>query len=420
VSKLEYKKIQVRGENSELHLDGLRLSQWTGPEQISKYIYSKSGLLDRWAFFNSALKKALSQPEAKSQTQKFSVHYAMKANSNLEVLKLWKSQGLGVDIVSGGELKQALKAGFTGFEIIFSGVGKSKEEIRMALSANIRQFNVESAPELERLAELAKERGPERGAKASVVLRVNPDVDAKTHPYISTGFRENKFGIGLPELSHCLEVLKTSSSLKLVGLSCHIGSQLRDLSALKEAWQKMRKLYEELQAQGFQLSILDLGGGLGIDYAQEASSDLASIEQYSQLLKSEFGDLKTHFQFEPGRILVARSGVLLTEVQYIKETREKNFVICSSGMNHLMRPALYQAEHRIFQMQLTSGGERASSTLAADVVGPICESSDFLGKNRSFQNLKAGDWIAVADVGAYGASMMSSYNLFPLAEEILA
>ncbi len=412
MSKLEYKKTEFltagasfgSDSQSELHLDGLRLSQWTGPEQISKYIYSRQGLIERSASFQAALKSKLSQ--------KFSLHYAMKANANPEVLKLLRSQGLGVDIVSGGELQQALRLGFSGFEIIFSGVGKTLNEMRLALSANIRQFNVESVSELKRLGELARTMN----LKASVVLRFNPDVDAKTHPYISTGFRENKFGIGETELPQCLETLRSfSNSLKLVGLSCHIGSQIQELSVLAEAWRKMRRLFEDLSAGGFQLSVLDLGGGLGMDYLIEASSDLLLIEQYAEILQMEMQGLKAHLQFEPGRILTARSGVLLTEIQYVKRTREKNFVICSSGMNHLMRPALYQAEHRIFQLHQASGAK-----LVADVVGPVCESSDFLGKQRYFVDLKEGDWLAVADVGAYGASMMSGYNLFPLAEEILA
>ncbi len=403
----------------ELCLDELRLSAWTGPEQFSKYIYSKQGLIERFQFFHSELTASLQQ--------NFSVHYAVKANSNLQILKLWKSLGLGVDIVSGGELEQALKAGFLGSQIIFSGVGKSAAEIRLGLRTQIHQFNVESAPELQRLAQLAEEGG----LKAPVVLRVNPDVDAKTHPYISTGFRENKFGIGFMELPLCLEIVKSSPSLRLLGLSCHIGSQMLDLSALQQAWKKMRQLFCDLQAQGFALSILDLGGGLGLDYAKDSASDLAVIQNYASLLRSEFTDLNAHLQFEPGRILVARSGVLLTEIQYIKSTSEKNFAICTSGMNHLLRPALYQAEHRIFQVEKLLGRDGVGATvetiveteidsgLLYDVVGPVCESSDFLGHGRPFHQLQAGQWLAIADVGAYGASMMSSYNLFQQAEEHL-
>ncbi len=360
------------------------------------YVYSKAGLNERVLAFLSQLK---------ALTQTVGVHYAMKANSHPELLKILKAQALGVDVVSGGELKIALENGFSPEKIIFSGVGKTKAEIEFALKTKIKQLNVESLPELERIGSL--------GIQAAVVFRLNPNVDAKTHPYISTGFKENKFGIDESQIPEFLACLKKYPTLELKGISSHIGSQIADLAVISEAIKKMRKLFDSIQEAGFKLSVFDVGGGVGIDYAKDASSDLERIANYGKILSEDLKGLNAEIQMEPGRILVARSAVLLTQVQYIKKTPHKNFVICDSGMNHLMRPALYQAEHRILQAQKKNGSE-----LLADVVGPVCESSDVMGKNRSFVGLSEGDWLAIADTGAYGASMMSDYNAFPRAEEI--
>ncbi|MEZ0391314.1 MAG: diaminopimelate decarboxylase [Pseudobdellovibrionaceae bacterium] len=399
MSKLEY------NSNQELELDGVRLLSLVKEEQEGTYVYSRKGLMDRLFLFQSAIAKVL--------TQRFTVHYAMKANSHLEVLKLFKSQNCGVDIVSGGELKRALEAGFTGSQIIFSGVAKSKEEIRQCFKAQIRQFNVESPSELKRIAALAAQNPT--GKKIPVVLRFNPDVDAKTHPYIATGFRENKFGMEEALIKDCLQILNVSPELSLIGVSFHIGSQLHDFAAFKEAVQKTKKLYQNLKSQGYPLTTLDVGGGLGIDYSKSAAVDLEFLEGYCQILKEEFANFEGQLQFEPGRYLVARSGVLLTQIQYIKKTSERNFILCNSGMNHLIRPALYEAEHRIMPLQNKSTGE----DLVADVVGPVCESSDFLGKNRHLVGVNEGDWLCIADSGAYGAAMASQYNLFGFPREVV-
>lgn len=396
MSKLEY------NSNQELELDGVRLSSLVKDEQEGTYVYSRKGLVDRLFLFQSSIAKAL--------TQRFSVHYAMKANSNLEILKIYKSQNIGLDIVSGGELKRALEAGFQPNQIIFSGVAKSKEEIRQCLKAQIRQFNVESPSELQRIAELSAGTG----RKVPVVLRFNPDVDAKTHPYIATGFRENKFGMEENLIRQCLEIVSSSPELHLLGLSFHIGSQLHEFGAFREALQKTKRLYEDLRQRGFSLMTLDLGGGLGIDYSGGASTDLQFLDGYCQVLREELSGFEGQIQFEPGRFLIARSGVLLTQVQYIKKTSERNFILCNSGMNHLIRPALYEAEHRILPL-LKKEGE----TLLADIVGPVCESSDFLGRQREVTGVNEGDWLCVADSGAYGAAMSSAYNLFSFPKEIL-
>jgi diaminopimelate decarboxylase len=397
VSKLEY------NSNQELELDGVRLSSLVKDEQEGTYVYSRKGLVDRLFLFQSQI--------AKNLTQRFSVHYAMKANSHPDLLRLLRQQNVGVDLVSGGELKRALEAGFAGSQMIFSGVAKTKEEIRQCLKAQIRQFNVESPSELRRIAEIAVGSGK----KVPVVLRFNPDVDAQTHPYISTGFRENKFGMEVGLLKECLNLVREHpAELQLMGLSFHIGSQLQEFSAFREAVQKIRKLYESLRTQGFPLVTLDLGGGLGIDYAQGAATDTQWLEGYCQVLREELAGCEAQIQFEPGRFLVARSGVLLTQVQYIKKTPEKTFVLCNSGMNHLIRPALYEAEHRILPLK-----QKAGEALTVDVVGPVCESSDFLAKGRTLTGVQEGDWLCVADSGAYGAAMASQYNLFAPPKEIL-
>ncbi len=395
MSKLEY-----NGENS-LELDGVRLSSLVADEQEPTYVYSRKALLERLALFQAVLNRNLHQ--------KLTLHYAVKANAHPEILNLFKSQGLGIDVVSGGELQKALNAGFLPGQIIFSGSGKTKEEIRLGIRNQIKQLNVESLPELVRVAKLAAEMKQ----KISVVLRLNPAVDPKTHPYISTGFRENKFGIEESAIADCLEVIKKSPEINFMGLSSHIGSQLTDFSALQESLQKMRRIFESLQAQGFQLTTFDVGGGVGIDYHKDEGFDVPLIEAYGETLKKELAGLNADIQFEPGRILVARAGVLLTQVQYIKKTEHKNFVICNSGMHHLIRPALYQAYHRIFEIE-----KRDGEVLKADVVGPICESSDFFGRNRQFQGLQEGDWLCIAEAGAYGASMASLYNAFQLPKEI--
>lgn len=398
MSKLEYNSA------GELELDGVRLSSFTKDGDEPAYVYSRKGLVDRLFLFQSHIAKVL--------TQRFSLHYAMKANPHPEVLKLFKGQNIGIDIVSGGELKRAMENGFSASQVIFSGVAKSRDEIQQCLKVGIRQFNIECSSELRRIGELSQ-ASVASGKKVPVVFRINPDVDPKTHPYISTGFRENKFGMDRVQLEEAFAILKQFPHLQLVGVSSHIGSQLMEFSAVREALQIQRRIFEEWKSQGHSLHSFDVGGGLGIDYALDASSDTQWLEAYCQVLKEELAGLEAQIQFEPGRFLVARSGVLLTQVQYIKKTTEKNFLICNSGMHHLIRPALYEAEHRILPLKKTAG-----ETMVVDVVGPVCESSDFLGKDRKFEGVKEGDWLLVADAGAYGAAMASSYNLFPAPREV--
>lgn len=389
-------ELEFFGEN--LHVK-LSAKEWE--QQGPVYYYSKKAIENRLALYLEKLGKALPQG--------FQAHYAVKANSHPELLKLYAKHNIGADVVSGGELKKALDAGIPAAKIIFSGVGKTASEIRLALENQICQINVESPSELKRISKLAQEMAK----KITVVLRVNPHVDAKTHKYISTGFRENKFGIDQDSISECLEVLKDSKNVSLGGLSCHIGSQLLDFSAFKEALQKLKKLHVEITQAGFPLDRLDIGGGLGIVYAEDASADAQVLDKYCEVLKEELKDMKVKIQTEPGRFLIARCGVLITQVQYIKKTPYKNFLIVDSGMNHLIRPALYEAYHRVFPTL-----QRSGESFKADVVGPVCESSDFFAKDRDFTKVEEGDWLALADSGAYGFSMVSLYNSFALPREV--
>ncbi len=375
------------------------------------YLYDLDGILERTKIYRDAFKCNIK------------IHYAMKANSHPILLKAMAQAGIGVDIVSQGELQLAQSNGFSNDKIIFSGVGKSKTELRRAIQDEIRHINVESLEELERIAQLAKELKK----KTSVVIRVNPDVDAKTHPYISTGFRENKFGIDLSQLSQITEVFKkNNSSLEFSGLSLHIGSQIRNIEPFKESIEKILSVYKHLQQEGFALKSLNIGGGLGIRYdnpqkysgEKSSAEDLKLMHQYADCVSQIFNDQKNNFVgevlCEPGRFLTASFGVLLTEIEYVKVTPHKNFLIVNTGMHHLLRPALYQAYHSIEPLVLSA----KSNGVLYDIVGPICESSDILGKDRVLPLQSSGQWLAIRDVGAYGRSMSSQYNSHALPTEI--
>lgn len=337
-----------------------------------------------------------------------SIHYAMKANSNPRILRLLATKGLGVDTVSGGEINRALECGMSPDQIIFSGVGKSESELKLALASNIKQTNVESPSELKRIGRLAKELQ----CKAPVAFRLNPDVNANTHPYITTGFRDNKFGMEfdfLPELERILR--NFPEQLELVGVTLHIGSQLLELSALKEAISKTKSVWNYLIGQGHSLRTFDVGGGLGIAYRDQDAPPL--IQDYAQMIYQELGDIECQILLEPGRWLVGPFGYLVTKVEYIKSTSEKNFAIVDTGMHHLMRPSLYQAFHEIKPIATNKKG----SNRIYDIVGPICESSDTLGKARLLPELEEGEKLVIMNVGAYGYVMASHYNLHELPKE---
>ena len=342
------------------------------------------------------------------------IHYAMKANANKTLLKKLKSLDVGVDVVSWGEAQRALDCGFQPEDIIFSGVAKSKEEIQQAVNCGIKQINVESPQELERIGHLAKEKNK----KINVAFRMNPEVNPITHPYITTGMSESKFGMEpgfLPELVELLK--KYPKYIHLRGLSVHIGSQLLDLGALREGMEKLFPMVEKLYDYGFQIESLDVGGGVGIHYqSMDEQEDFKTIERYGQMITECLKDFKGEILMEPGRVLVARCGILLCQVEYIKKTRHKNFAILNTGMHHLMRPSLYQAEHRILPLEKN---KNSSKEMIYDFVGPICESSDFLAREKPMQTLKQGDFLAICDTGAYGYSMANHYNGHPLPKEIV-
>ena len=343
------------------------------------------------------------------------IHYAMKANSCESVLRALQQLDTGVDVVSGGEIKRAVKVGFAPEKIIFSGVGKSRAELELAISMGIRQINVESPEELDRIIEMsiAMKKHPK------LAFRINPDVDAKTHPYITTGFRENKFGMGeyfVEELRAKMKAAKGAVTLQ--GLTMHIGSQLQDIKPLEDAIQKTRALLEIFQSDGHDMRTIDVGGGLGIPYTEEhqnPSRDLSLLQAYGSMLKKALAGFQGEVLCEPGRILVGSSGVLVGEVQYVKETPHRNFLILNTGIHHLMRPALYQAYHRILPLQQNQNREKKTY----DIVGPICESSDVIGKNRELTKVQAGESLAIADSGAYGFTMASLYNEHALPAQFL-
>jgi diaminopimelate decarboxylase len=366
------------------------------------YVYDLDDISLRYRALESALNQT---PHA--------IHYAMKANANPGILKLLGSLGSGVDTVSGGEIRLALAAGFKPEDIIFSGVGKTVSELELAIDLRIKQINVESPQELERIARIAARKNQ----KADIAFRLNPDVNPQTHPYITTGFRENKFGMDESAFPVLLDTLtKASRHLRLRGLTMHIGSQLLDLSALEEAMSKTANVFRTLKAAGHaDLDRVDIGGGLGIDYS--SSDDRAEFERlnaYGSLIQRAFGGLHCEILLEPGRVLVARAGLLIGEVQYIKEAPAKTFAILNTGMHHLLRPALYGARHRVLPLH-----KRETAPRRYDIVGPICESSDVLARDVDLGELRQGDFVAIADAGAYGFSMASRYNAHELPDELL-
>ncbi|MCB0365660.1 MAG: diaminopimelate decarboxylase [Bdellovibrionaceae bacterium] len=364
------------------------------------YLYCLDDVINRFDRFSQAF------------AQKASIHYAMKANSHPALLRILAKKGAGADVVSGGEIELALAHGFSPSKLVFSGVGKEKWEIELALKCGIRQINVESPAELRRIGQVARAMN----LVAPVAFRLNPDVNPDTHPYIRTGFRENKFGMDVSFLFELDRILKEfSGSLSLVGVTLHIGSQIRDMVPLVEAVKKSIPLFESLKSQGHQMRTFDIGGGVGIDYhSADTSQELAGLGDYARQMVELLTPLDCEILCEPGRILVARAGVLLTEVQYVKETPYKRFAIVNSGMHHLMRPALYEAYHRI--LPIDESADRELKTY--DVVGPICESSDVIGHERTLPDLQEGDWLAIMDAGAYGAVMASGYNAHPAPDEV--
>ncbi|MDD3473411.1 MAG: diaminopimelate decarboxylase, partial [Syntrophaceae bacterium] len=330
---------------------------------------------------------------------------------NIGILNIFSKLGSGVDIVSGGELYRAIKAGIDPRKIVYSGVGKTESEIDEALEADILMFNVESEDELEAI----NQRAFSRNRKARIALRVNPDVDPKTHPYISTGLRTNKFGIDISRSLELYKLARTMKGIEPIGIDCHIGSQLTELAPFKETVSILKELLKTLRQEGINIKYLDVGGGLGIPYDQETPPPPSA---YGSTILEALRDMDVKIILEPGRVMVGNAGILLTKVLYKKRTAEKNFVIVDAAMNDLVRPSLYKAYHAIIPVNKKSENLK-SEVLLADIVGPICESGDFLARSREINTPENGDYLAVMSAGAYGFSMSSNYNSRPRACEAL-
>ncbi|MES9955839.1 MAG: diaminopimelate decarboxylase [Sedimenticola sp.] len=385
---------QYRGDR--LHAEEVPLEQIAETYGTPCYVYSRATLERHWRAFDNAF-----------QEHPHLVCYAVKANSNLAVLNLLARLGSGFDIVSVGELERVLAAGGDPGKVVFSGVGKRADEMRRALEVGIRCFNVESAAELERLDRVAGEMG----VRAPVAIRVNPDVDAQTHPYISTGLKENKFGV---DINQALEVYRRAAelpNLEISGVDCHIGSQLTQVAPFLDALDRLMALVEQLSAEGIAIDHLDLGGGLGIRYTDEQPPEPA---EYAGAIAERLGDVSYEIFIEPGRAIAGNAGVLLTRVEYLKHTEEKDFALIDAAMNDLLRPTLYQAHQEIIPLVRREDGRAG----VYDLVGPICETGDFLGKEREL-SLSEGELLAVRSSGAYGFTMSSNYNTRPRAPEVM-
>jgi len=385
---LEYK-------DGELHLEGVSLKNLAKEYGTPLYVYSASYIRDRVRAYRRAFPKAL-------------ICYAVKANFNPSIITLAKEEGAGADVVSGGELYLALKAGVDPSKIVYAGVGKTVQEIEFAVKQDILMFNVESSMELDVLNDV----GQSLGKKVRIAIRVNPDVDPKTHPYISTGMKKSKFGIDIKQAKKEYEYARKLKNLEIVGIHCHIGSQILDVSPYIEAVEKVVELYWDLSKSGFDIKYLDLGGGLGIKYQPDQANP--EPEDLAHAIMPSLKDLKAQIILEPGRSIVGNGGILITQVQFLKDKGHKHFVIVDAGMNDLIRPAIYSAYHHIVPVV-----ERNSKYIKTDVVGPICETGDFLALDREIPYVERGDYLAVLSAGAYGFAMSSQYNARPRACEVL-
>ena len=384
-------------KNEQLYVEDLPVKQLAEEFGTPLYIYSRATLERHWHAFDSALGE---HPHL--------ICYAVKANSNIGILNVMAKLGSGFDIVSQGELERVLAAGGEASKVVFSGVAKSRAEIMRALEVGIRCFNVESLAELHRINQIAGEMGK----VAPISLRVNPDVDAHTHPYISTGLKENKFGVSVDEAREVYKLAATLPHVKITGMDCHIGSQLTELQPFLDATDRLIRLMEQLKEDGITLKHLDLGGGLGVTYTDETPPHPSD---YAAALLNKLKDYKDlEIILEPGRAIAANAGILVAKVQYLKSNESRNFAITDTGMNDMIRPALYEAYMNIIEIDRTLEREKA----IYDVVGPVCETSDFLGKQRELA-IAEGDYIAQRSAGAYGASMSSNYNSRPRTAEVL-
>lgn len=377
--------------------DGVPLLEIANKIKTPCYVYSAATLAQNFRAFDSAMADV---PHL--------VCFAVKANGNLSVLKLLAGLGAGADVVSGGELFKAMKAGIPASKIVYSGVGKTREEIRYALKAGILMFNVESEPELRIIRAEAKRLGK----RAAISIRVNPDVDPQTHPYISTGLKKNKFGLSVETALNLYKQASTWPEVEIKGIDCHIGSQLTSLQPFMDAMDRILSMVHRLKENGIALQYIDVGGGLGIRYKDETPP---TPQEYGAAVCKKLASTGLTVIIEPGRAVCGNAGGLLTRVIHVKDTGEKRFYIVDAAMNDLVRPSLYQAYHEILPLKQP----KTARLLTADVVGPICESGDFLAKDRDLPRLKSGDFLLVKSAGAYGFTMSSNYNARPRAAEVM-
>lgn len=390
-------------KNNELYCEGVPVKKIAAEVGTPTYIYSHATLSRHFRVFDEALAGI-----------DHLVCFSVKANSNIAVLRLLASLGAGADIVSGGELYRALQAGVPADKIVFSGVGKTVDEMKRALDADILAFNVESRAELHQLDKVAGEVGK----TARVSLRVNPDVDPETHPYISTGLKKNKFGIAATDVREVYRVAASLTNIDVVGIDCHIGSQLTKTSPFRDAVQRLVDLVRDLASQGIDIKYVDIGGGLGIPYGQDDEPEPPSPADYGAAVQDALAplkDLDVTLVCEPGRVIAGNAGIMVTRVLYEKGNSAKNFTIVDGAFNDLMRPALYGSFHPMRPVVRHEG----RGAHVSDVVGPICETGDFLARDREMQHVLAGELIAVGAAGAYGFSMASNYNTRPRAAEVM-
>jgi diaminopimelate decarboxylase len=383
-------------QGDDLYCENVPLREIASKVGTPSYVYSSATLKQHFAVFDGAF-----------QGMPHLTCYSVKANANLAILGLFSALGGGADIVSGGELYKARQAGIPADRIVYSGVGKTTTEIDYALRENILMFNIESTQELEAI----NARAAKMGTTAGIALRVNPDVDPKTHPYISTGLKKNKFGIDIEQALVAYQHARDLEHIEILGIDCHIGSQLIEIAPFIEALNRLKLLVARLGQQGIGIRYMDLGGGLGISYHEE---EPPHPREYAQAVVQELGDLPCTLILEPGRVIVGNAGLLMTQVLYTKKTETKEFIIVDAGMNDLARPSLYGSYHGI---QPVKKEDRESRTV--DVVGPICESSDFIARERALPEMRQGELLAVMSAGAYGFSMSSNYNMRGRAAEVL-
>ena len=382
-------------KEGQLYLEGVSVKELAQEYGTPLYIYSASYIRDRIRAYRSAFPNAL-------------ICYAVKANFNPEIIRVAGEEGAGADIVSGGELIASLKGGIDPSKIVYAGVGKTIPELELAVEKEILMFNVESRDELYVLNEVAGKLGK----KARIAIRVNPDVDPKTHPYISTGMKKSKFGVDFETAKEEYRLARELENIEVIGIHCHIGSQLLDVSPYREAVEKVLSLYRELRDEGFEIRYIDIGGGLGIKYKPEDREP--SPQELAEVVLPLLEGVEAELILEPGRSITGNAGLLISQVQFLKDKGIKHFIIVDAGMNDLVRPAIYDAYHHVVPVE-SKGREH----IIADIVGPICETGDFLAKDRRIEWLERGDYIAVLSAGAYGFAMASHYNVRPRPAEVM-